>query len=483
MSQFKARVIVGSATLGLGTLVQAAQPPDPVQSDSLGDTAVGTGAMALFNSTGFAGNSTAVGFNALQTNPTPLESVAIGAFAMQQNNGSTGIAVGFSAMMTGGGEYNVAIGRQALYKGGGSDNIAIGYGAQFINESGTDNVSIGSSTLFYNKSGGRNTAVGSYALVGTQMDLPGASNNTAVGWAAMSGVASGAFNVAVGSGALAYHTNGNFNTALGGGALGQNTTGGANTAVGYHALFENEDAIDNTAVGTRALQSNTRGASNTSVGESALRNNTIGASNVAIGRNALYSMTGGTHNTALGNNAGYNIANTSDNIDIANQGMVGDTGTIRIGAPSTQKATYIAGIATTQLTGAAVYVNSNGQLGVLASSERYKTAISPMSVDAATLQRLRPVTFHLKTEPNGALQYGLIAEEVDKVYPDLVVHDSAGAIQSVRYDELTSILLKETQQQRETIAKLENAQNQMQTQFAALSAQIKTLQAAAASAR
>jgi len=153
---------------------------------------------------------------------------------------------------------------------------------------------------------------------------------------------------------------------------------------------------------------------------------------------------------ALGNSAGYNVTG-SFNIEIGSAGESADHNVIRIGTPGTQTAAYIAGISTTHLTGAAVYVNSSGQLGVLASSERYKTAITTMSDNSAKLEALRPVTFHLKNEPRGALQYGLIAEEVDKVYPDLVIRDETGKIQGVRYDELAPILLKEVQQQRRAL--------------------------------
>jgi hypothetical protein len=160
--------------------------------------------------------------------------------------------------------------------------------------------------------------------------------------------------------------------------------------------------------------------------------NTIGSSNTAVGRNALYTSTTGSANVAIGESAGSNLTTGSNNVDIANQGIAADNGTIRIGAPSVQTATYVAGIVGTRVTGSAVYVTTNGQLGVLASSERYKTEITPMGTRTDGLFELRPVSFHLKTEPNGPMQFGLIAEEVAKVYPDLVIRDAAGTIQGVR---------------------------------------------------
>lgn len=116
------------------------------------------------------------------------------------------------------------------------------------------------------------------------------------------------------------------------------------------------------------------------------------------------------------------------------------------------------------MTGAAVYVTSSGQLGVLASSERYKTAIAPMGAGTEKLQELRPVSFHLKTDPKGALQYGLIAEEVANIYPELVIRDGAGKIQGVHYDELAPMLLNEVQKQAAEIRELKQQQKQLATQ-------------------
>jgi hypothetical protein len=167
-------------------------------------------------------------------------------------------------------------------------------------------------------------------------------------------------------------------------------------------------------------------------------------------------------NIAVGYEAGYNVASGSHNIDIGNEGKSADTGVIRIGKQGTQQSTFISGIDSNVVTGAAVYVTSAGELGVLASSERYKTSIEPIESNSARLQRLRPVSFHLKANPAGAVQYGLIAEEVDKVYPELVIRDAQGTIQGVRYDELAPLLLNELQQQRQELALLKKANESMQ---------------------
>jgi Chaperone of endosialidase len=173
-----------------------------------------------------------------------------------------------------------------------------------------------------------------------------------------------------------------------------------------------------------------------------------------MGNQALYSNTTGSFNIGIGYEAGYYLTTGSSNIEIGNRGVAADNGIIRIGQPGVQTQTYIAGIATAQITGAAVYVAANGHLGVLASSERYKTAIAPIGSSTEKLDQLRPVSFHLKNDPNGAVQYGLIAEEVDKVYPELVIRDETGKIQGVRYDELAPILLREMQQQATEIRRL-----------------------------
>jgi hypothetical protein len=188
-------------------------------------------------------------------------------------------------------------------------------------------------------------------------------------------------------------------SAVGFNSLVDNTSGIENTAVGSQSMVSNQTGYDNTAVGYFALNANT-GDVNTAIGAYALWGNINGYSNSAVGESALASNTSGIYNTAVGSGA----------LDIN--------------------------------------VTAQGRLGVLASSERYKTTIAPMSARTERLQLLRPVTFHLKSDPTGVLQYGLIAEEVDKVYPELVIRDSHGKIQGVRYDELAPMLVNEMQRQR-----------------------------------
>jgi hypothetical protein len=171
------------------------------------------------------------------------------------------------------------------------------------------------------------------------------------------------------------------------------------------------------------------------------------------------------------------VTSGSNNINIGHEGAAAGNGRIRIGTKGEQTATFIVGIENTTLTGAAVYVTSTGQLGVLASSERYKTAITSMGTHSDRLNQLRPVTFHLKSEPHGALQYGLIAEEVAKVYPELVIRNESGRIDGVRYDELAPILLNEAQQQQRNAQAQAEQIRDLKQQVAEMRAALLRLQA------
>jgi len=211
----------------------------------------------------------------------------------------------------------------------------------------------------------------------------------------------------------------------------------------------------------------------------ALYGNHTGNFNTASGTDALYSNTTGSSNIAEGYKAGYNLTTGSNNIDIGNQGVAAEGNTIRIG--TAQTVTYLAGISGTPVTGSAVIVSSTGQLGVTVSSERYKTAIVPMGSDTAKLGQLRPVSFRLKSDASGTRQYGLIAEEVAKVYPELVIRDQAGRIDGVRYDELAPMLLNAMQKRDAAQAEKNAAQateiRDLKQQVAEMHAALLKLQA------
>jgi trimeric autotransporter adhesin len=294
-----------------------------------------------------------------------------------------------------------------------------------------------------------NTAMGSGALFNS---MPAGNKNTASGEGALYQNTTGSYNTALGGEALWWNSAGNSNTAMGFQSLNKNTTGGNNTAAGESALYQNTTGSQNTALGGEALWWNSTGYFNTATGFQSLNKSTTGWNNTAIGAGALSGNVSGNSNVGLGFRAGDNQTTGSNNVYIANEGAPGENGTIRVGSSGPHTATFIAGISGTAITGAAVYVTAAGQLGVLASSERFKSDIQPMGAVSDRLARLRPVSFHLKTEPNGAIQYGLIAEEVSKVYPELVIHDDKGQIQGVRYDELSSMLLNEAQQLRKQVS-------------------------------
>ena len=191
--------------------------------------------------------------------------------------------------------------------------------------------------------------------------------------------------------------------------------------------------------------------------------------------------TTGTDNIALGFNAGRNLTTGNNNIDIGNAGRAGEANTIRIGTNGTQSATFIAGINGTAVTGVAVVVNSNGQLGIVASSQRFKDQIKPMDKASEAILALKPVTFRYKHEldPEGIPQFGLVAEEVDKVNPDLVVRDAQGEPYTVRYEAVNAMLLNEflkehrkVQEQEATITQLKSTVAQQQKDFQATVAQL-----------
>jgi hypothetical protein len=279
---------------------------------------------------------------------------------------------------------------------------------------------------------------------------------------------SGGVNTATGAFTLLYNTKGVYNTAVGIFALEENTMGSYNTASGADALNSNTTGEYNTAIGLSALNNNTTGENNTAAGAYALFSNTTvfrsrrlkfaGGNNTAAGAYALYSNTTGSNNIAIGWKAGENLTTESNNIDIGNAGVAGDSA-IRVGTEGTQTATYIAGIYGTTISSPQyVVVDSSGQLGSTAtppsstpSSARYKRDIRDLGDASNGLLRLRPVSFRYKLDPTRRLQYGLIAEEVERVYPELVTYGDGGKVEGVRYYLLPALLLNEVQKQAKQI--------------------------------
>jgi hypothetical protein len=253
-----------------------------------------------------------------------------------------------------------------------------------------------------------------------------------------------------------------------------------NTAEGTQALFSNTTGNANTAIGVGALYKNTTGTGNTATGMAALGSNTTGSSNTAIGTRALLIATG-DYNVALGDSAGQFLSTGDNNIDIGYNvlGVKGESNTIRIGNTDII-ATYISGITgQTVVGGAAVFVDSSGKLGTMTASTRFSDQIKPMDKASEAILTLKPVTFRYKQEidPKRIQQFGLIAEEVEKVDPDLVGRDEKGKVYSVRYDAVNAMLLNEFLKEHRTVQEQGAMIARQQKQIEALTAGLQKVSA------
>lgn len=387
------------------------------------------------------------------------------------------------------GTFNTAVGFLSLRNDtAGQFNTAVGAGALFANigdstsGAGVENTATGAAALLSNTTGFANTANGAFDLL---------ANST------------GSFNTATGVDALRSNTTGNSNTAAGVDALFSNTIGIANTAVGARAVFSNTSGVENTATGFNALQSNTTGNSNTAIGVdalmsniagtnntadgvSALSSNTMGGGNVAVGTGALFNNDFGNTNTAVGDSA---LANNlvSDNTAIgADAGFFATTGTgnVYIGAQMTgvgseSNHTYIRNINNTPVSGAGtdtVTVDlTTGLLGHASSSRRYKEDIKPMDNVSEALYRFHPVTFRYNKEidRSQSLAFGLIAEEVAEVNPDLVARNSQGETESVHYEMVSAMLLNEFLKEHRKVERLKEQVEALTAGLQKISAQLE----------
>jgi Chaperone of endosialidase len=313
--------------------------------------------------------------------------------------------------------------------------------------------------------------------------------NTAEGQDALFSLTNGNANTAIGFSALKANTNGDRNTASGALALFTNQTGSENTATGYAALLFNRGSWNtangvaalhsnatgtyNTANGQRALHDNFDGSKNTANGVGALANNTMGNNNTADGFHALPNNTTGSFNIALGNNAGFGVSTADDVICI---GAVG---------ADVSHSCYIGNIFNqSSPSGLAVFVNSDNKLGTIMSSRRFKEHIKPMDKASETILALQPVTFRYKKDfgPTATAQFGLVAEDVAKVNPDLVVRDTEGKPYAVRYDQVNAMLLNEFLKERKTFVEEQRKVEQLEKQVAALTAGLQKVSAQLAAA-
>jgi len=355
-------------------------PPAPDGGYPGGNTAEGVNALHDVN-TAVGINNTAVGANALTHDTTGNYNVAVGSGALESNTT---------------GNFNMAVGAEALRDNNSNFNLAIGF-----------------RVLFMNTTGNHLTGIGAAAL----------RNNTTAG-----------FNTAIGADAMRENTTGEDNTAVGADALPQNIIGASNTAVGGHALFANTTGNSNTAVGVSALPDNVSGIENTAVGGAALFTNVDGQDNVAVGQAALSNNTHGNNNIGIGFFGGLSVTTSSNVICIGTQGQ------------NLSNSCFIGQIFGATVPGASnVVIDANNRLGTLTSSKRFKEDIKPMDKVSEALYALEPMTFHYKKEidPVHTSQLGLVAEDVEKVNPDLIVRDKEGKPYSVRYDQVNAMLLNE----------------------------------------
>jgi hypothetical protein len=512
MTHFKIRNLVVISALLSGAGSAFAQTPtcatpacNSVTSDAYGNTGVGSGTLssdqptALVNYGGPGDNNTAVGSGSLATNTSGQANVAVGTAALSSNTtGNSNTATGTSALVFNTiGNSNTATGVNALLSNTtGNSNTAIGANALQSNTTGGANDAVGAGALLFNTTGSDNNAMGRSAL---NQNTTG-HDNSALGDTAMSNNTSGVGNVAMGSGSLNANTTGGANTGVGAGTLKANTIGNYNTAMGFQALFStNSDGVGsdgsyNNAMGLYAMYANTTGYNNNAQGSYALYANTTGYGNSAMGANSLMNLTTGVRNVGVGNNTGTSLVVGSYNVDIGwgVSGSGDESGVIRIGSPSYATATYIAGVYGVAAGGTYVCATSSGQLSTGAScaapsSRRYKEDIRPLT-DTERLMKLQPVSFRYRkadASGNKPLEFGLIAEEVAQVFPDLVVYDEKGRPDAVKYQDLTPILLKKIQQQQAQIAaqdakmvSLETMVRDMQQQVARLNAEAKEPQIA-----
>jgi Chaperone of endosialidase len=360
---------------------------------------------------------------------------------------------------------NTAEGQNALFSlTSGTYNTAVGLFSLRNNTTGNLNTAIGAGTLLLN-TGDENTATGAAALLSNTTGV----SNTAAGAFALFSNTTGNSNTANGVFALLHNTTGSFNTAIGADALDLNIIGSYNTATGFDSLVNNTIGTYNAANGYQALYNNTEGRENTATGRQALFFNTTGIDNTAEGYGALFNNVTGSNNTALGFGAGSNVTTANNVICFGALGA------------NVDNSCYIGNIAgqTVGAGGTTCYVDNDGKLGVILSARRFKTDIADMGTASEGLLALRPVTFHYKPEldKTGIPQFGLVAEEVAKVNPNLVTHDGKGELNTVRYEAVNAMLLNEFLKEHKTVEELRSTAAKQEEQILALTSGLERVTA------
>jgi hypothetical protein len=336
--------------------------------------------------------------------------------------------------------------------------MADGFKALFSNTTGSFNTASGFQALFSNATGSNNTAVGLDALFSNT-----AGDNTAVGYLA-----------------LFVNTTGTDNCAFGSQALVNNTTGGDNNAFGFSALISTTTGSFNQAMGVNALAALTTGSSNVAIGNDALKSNILASGSTAVGSGALSNATGGPY-IAVGANADTNQTTGNNDLYIGDAASAGESNVIAIGAIASSGTPYtdcfIGGIFGNPNPGVAVYIDSAGHLSTTASSLRFKDEIKPMDKTSEAIFALKPVTFRYKKEldPEGTARFGLVAEDVEKVNPDLIARDREGKVYTVRYEAVNAMLLNEFLKGHRTVQELKSTAAKQEATIAKQQKQIEAL--------
>jgi len=387
----------------------------------------------------YPNSTTAEGCKALQSLTTGVANTAIGWYSLfGTSSGSNNTAVGAGALDLNTADNNTAVGVAALLLNTtGINNTANGVGALVFNNTAEENTATGAFAMYSNTEGEFNTANGAFALY---FNTTG-ERNTAIGDSALYQNIGGSRNTAVGNPALLSNTTGNDNTAVGAGALILNHVS-ENTAIGADALSADHDGAGNTATGVLALRDNIIGNDNTASGNRALLISNAN-DNSAVGAFSLSANTTGFFNTALGFGAGTSVVTANNVICIG----------ANIAGADVDNSCYIGSIWQQAGGSQAVYVNASGKLGAQVSSRRFKDEIKPMEEASEVIYLLKPVSFRYKQEiePARPVAFGLIAEEVEEVNPDLVARDKEGKPYSVRYDQVNAMLLNEFLKEHQTV--------------------------------
>jgi hypothetical protein len=416
------------------------------------------------------------------------ENTFLGVSAGQAN--STGSYLTFvgtgSGLSNTAGNYNSFLGRNAgAANTTGSYNSFLGMGAGRNNTTGSFLTFLGMQAGLANTTGGENTFVGTYSGFSNTIGSFSSFLGTQAGYSNTTG----SYNSFLGYNAGYANTTGSYNSFIGMGAGRNNTTGGYLTFLGMQSGFANTTGYDNTFTGTYAGYSNTTGNLNTFTGTYSGYANTTGSSNTFVGYDTGQQNSSGNLNLHIGSFSGFYNQNGSNNIYIASWGCnstsnCNESNTIRIGnnygsQPIT--ASYIGGIYGVGASGGIpVFINSNGQLGTSPSSRRFKEQISDMGGSSSALMKLRPVTFLYKPEYDKGprtLQYGLIAEEVAEVYPDLVAYDADGKPYTVKYQHLAPMLLNELQKQHAIVSAQQDQIKALQAQNGELRERLSRIEA------